>query len=170
VAKKKKSKKPIIESKNPVKGAVKWAAPEFNFYKKGAGWSIAIGLIGLIGGIFLILDGEYFTAAILVLGIIVLYQIGHKKPEKKQYGVDNGGMLIAERFFPSKDFRSFYAIKIRGGIKIYLDPLKFLGVRESMIVPKENSDDVLTVLSQNLPINNKGIEPLADKILRWMKI
>lgn len=164
------SRKSEQETKVRTSPLVRWEAPEFNFHSKSVFWSLGIGIIGFIGSAILIISREYFPAAIIVLAIIVIYQVGYFKPKKVHYAIDHGGLLLDDKFLSWKNYKNYFLIDIKGAIRVYLEPLKLLGVAESFIVPKEDTIAVLGVIAENLPRKKDGEEPWGDKILRWLKI
>ena len=174
IMKKKKRKIKIRKPKKtrakpkPKSRAVNFLAPEFVYYKKGAGWYFVIGIFGLATLAIAIWQRMWLMAVVIFLATIVFFQYSKHKPKSKKCHISEKEIIIDDKKFPISQFKSF---------SIYLDEsvshlfLERVGKLQSSIwlnVKNKDLKRVTGVLLKLLPLKEHHYRFMAN-FNRWFR-
>jgi len=87
---------------------ITWSALEYEEKERNTDWFWALGVIIFAGSATSIIFGNYFFAALLVIGGILLGFFAIKKPETVSYELNNEGLQIKNRLYPFEDIKAFW--------------------------------------------------------------
>jgi hypothetical protein len=85
-----------------------WSALEYEEKERSRDWFWALGIIVVTGAIASIIFSNYFFAALLVLGGVMLAFYAIKKPDLINYELNEEGLLMKHRFFPYENIKAFW--------------------------------------------------------------
>jgi hypothetical protein len=87
---------------------IEWSALEYEEKERNTDWFWALGVIVVAGAATSIIFGNYFFAALLVIGGALLGFFAVKKPEMISYEINDEGFQIKTRLYPYEDIRAFW--------------------------------------------------------------
>ncbi len=163
----KKVKKTGAKSKLKTR-AVNFLVPEFVYYKKGLGWYIVSGIIGLglIGAA--VWQRQWFLAVIILLAIIVFFQYSKKRPQSKKCHIGKDGIKIDQKTFPPNLFKSFSIIYDRPVSHLFLETSKRFYPSFWLHVKNKDLARVKKALLGVLP-EKQTQEGMIVRINRWFR-
>lgn len=148
---------------------IDWTASEFVAHHKGAGWYIALALIG-----FLIASGVYILTrdvfSVLVIGTLagIVGVAANRQPRVMEYRLDRSGLAIGRRFHPYGEFKSFSVIDEGVFSNITFMPMKRFIPPVSIYFSPEDERRIIEVLSRHLPMQPAPHDAL-DTVLRRIR-
>jgi len=165
---KKAQKTPKIKKVKIKFRAVNFLAPEFLYYKKGAGWYLALISAGLIIIGIAIWQKMWFLGAIILLSLIVFLQYSKMRPQSKKCHISLYHIKINDKIFPIEWFKSFSLIYDKPHSHLFLETAKRLSTSFWLHVKmkdlKRVRDSLLAILPEK-PVQ----ESFMVKINRWIK-
>lgn len=133
---------------------LEWSALEYEEKDRSQDWFWALGIIVITSSIASIILGNYFFAALLILGGVLLGFFALKKPEIVVYELNDKGLKIRNRLYPYENIKAFW---VQLEKKISLNPSDHRTEMKPMLFI--NSERIfMPVIS--IPIN----ETIADDI------
>lgn len=165
--KKKRKTKPKRKPKAKAR-AVNFLAPEFVYYKKGLGWYIVSGIIGLglIG--VAVWQRQWFLGAIIFLTLIVFFQYSKKRPQSKKCHIGKDEIKIDQKPFPLNWFKSFSIIYDRPVSHLFLETSKRFYPSFWLHIKNKDLARVKKALLGVLP-EKQAQEGTIVKINRWFR-
>jgi hypothetical protein len=148
---------------------VTWTASEFVAHHKSAGWYFGLlaGTAAVTGLVYLFTRDAISAVSIGVVGILFAI-LSSKKPRQLSYAVDSRGIHIGDKLYPYGVFKSF-SIQQEGVLGyISLLPLKRFMPEISVYFPPENGDEIVKILSNNLPYEHRQ-EQSIDRLMKRMR-
>jgi hypothetical protein len=85
-----------------------WSALEYEEKDRSKDWFWALGIIVVTSSIASIIFGNYFFAALLVLGGFLLGFFAIKKPDMVTYELNEKGLKIRNRLYPYESIKAFW--------------------------------------------------------------
>lgn len=139
-----------------------WRAPEFVYKKKTAKWYLAIGIFFLIILSVFILGKSWFAAMIVALSFWLFLSYAEKHPKLVDYKVDNTGITIGDKVITYGEIHSFTVDTTGETQTISLNTNYPFAMPVTMVVKKDNIDDVLNILIEHIPYQRDL------SFLRWL--
>ncbi len=148
---------------------VSWTASEFIAHHKDGGWYAAMAGGSILFGIVVYLITRDLISVISIGIVVILFLIiSAKKPQQRTFAVDNLGISVDDKFYPFDSFKSF-SITSEGAINsIIFMPLKRLMPELTVYYPPEDEDRIISVLSVNLP-NDQKEEKKVDRLMKRLR-
>lgn len=87
---------------------IEWTLHEYKHQEKTNDWFWALGIIVLASTITSIIYDNYFFAAVILLGGILMWHFSIKKPELVKYELNKDGFKVKNRIYPYKEIKSFH--------------------------------------------------------------
>ena len=84
-----------------------WSALEYEERERSPDWFWALGIIVVTSSLAALIYGNYFFAALLVLGGALLGFFAVRKPEVVTYELGGKGLVVGDRFYPHENIKSF---------------------------------------------------------------
>jgi hypothetical protein len=131
---------------------LQWSLPEFEEKERSRDWYWALGMIVICGAIAAVIYGNYFFAALIILGGILLGFFASKKPQIVDYELNERGLKVGKSLYPYDTIKSF---------NVYVGPKSHLVIHTAGIlmpilaIPVEEQD---TELILEIMLNN-GVAP-----------
>lgn len=85
-----------------------WSALEYEEKERSQDWFWALGVIVVTSSIASIIFGNYFFAALLILGGLLLGFFAIKKPDLITYELNEKGLKIRNRLYPYDSIKAFW--------------------------------------------------------------
>ena len=149
-----------------------WQFPEFIKYQRTVSWYIwtALIVIGLI--IYSIFTANFFLIVIVLMVLLILFIHYKQEPLLVNFEIAEGGIVLANKFYPYKDIKNFWLIYEPPDTKfLYFD---FVNAwRPRLIIPLDKQNPLqirkilLKYLTEDLEQKN---EPLSEALGRFLKL
>ena len=138
---------------------VTWQAPEFIQHQKGIGWYFVLGGITAVLALasYWATDGDIFASASIVVALIVLASFAARAAKDRTYSIDEDGVYIDDKLHPYGEMQSFSIVHDGAQESIYLLPAKRFAAPLSLYVPVEKGEEVISVLEQYLPYDERDV-------------
>jgi len=175
-------KRKKIKPKAPLRGKVKkrkkikkkefhgvnFLAPEFVYYKKGFGWYLILGLIGL-GLIALAFWLKYWLlSAVIFLSLVVFLQYSKFRPKSKKCRISKDEILIDDKKFRIDEFEAFTIYLDQPNSHLFLERVKRLRPSIWLHIKNEDLKRIIESLSAVLPAKKPQYNFLVN-LNRWMR-
>ena len=141
--------------------SVDWSASEYIEHEKDIRWYGA--LIGggvLLTALIFVITRDYLASAVVLLAIISIAVFAGRKPDTKQYSVDESGVKIGEKTYTYSQFRSFSLVEEGAINSIWLKPLKRFAPAVIMYFSPEDEQKIVDVLSNFLPHEDRELDAI----------
>jgi hypothetical protein len=145
-----------------------WQASEYTFYKKSPLWYFVILVLALLCIGAAIYFRQWILIAVIVMFVIVLIQYSRRKPEMRNYALNEQGIKIDDKTYSFKQFKSFWIIKTAEETSLNLEPLKRLSPIITISLSGVRTEDLRQILVKYLP-EQKREEELIDRISKKLK-
>lgn len=86
---------------------LEWTAPEYEDKERSRDWFWALGVIVVAGSAAAAIYGDYFFAALIVIGGVLLGYFASRRPDLVHYELGPRGLRINDRVFPYDSLKSF---------------------------------------------------------------
>lgn len=105
-----------------------WSALEYEEKERSRDWFWALGIIVVTGSITAVIFGNYFFAALLILGGILLGFFAVRKPEMVFYELADRGLKVRGRLYTYENIKAFWvqASTTQETEEVELKPLLFI--------------------------------------------
>ena len=134
-----------------------WSALEYEDKERSRDWFWALGVIVVTGALASIIFENYFFAALLIIGGILLGFFAIKKPEVVEYELNPDGLHTHNRLYPYKSIKAFW-VQADFSPEPLLRPMLFIHSERafipviSMHIPLEIAEDIHEIFSSfNIP-------------------
>jgi hypothetical protein len=146
---------------------ISWTAAEFVHHEKTPLWYLALiaCTIVLAAAVLLISHDKVSTALIVIIGIIFGITAG-RQPRSLQYLLDAKGITINRAFRPYSDFKSFAIIQEAEATGIVFFPLGRFTLPLSVYVGLNETDEVVTKLTDYLPNDQTHGHDALDRFVQ----
>ena len=142
---------------------------EFPHHIKNELWYIGIGLLLLVGVLASISTRNYLFALVIVAGGLAIFRLAPLRPKTRKIEITPRGIGWGEQFWGYHQLKSFWAAEVNGTVTVYLERLNLASLIH-FDVPDDRVDDVLVVLSLELPFHAHKNEPVPDRLARLLRI
>lgn len=166
IKKQKKKLSEIVKKKNVL---ISWEAPEFIYYKKNTYWYIALIGVSLLFAAFFFWQDNWSAFVLVIVAAIVLFLMASQKPKKKKYTISEKGFYIDDKFYPAKDFKSFYITYTGKIANLHFEKTDKLSLPMSAIIQNVDQKMVYSIIKKMLPENTKIKSTYADTLNEWIK-
>ncbi len=149
--------------------SVQWSASEYVEHEKDSRWYLALigGGLALTALVFLI-TRDILATVVVFLAIISVAVFAGRKPETKQYSVDENGVKAGDKTFSYAQFRSFSVVEEGAIDSIWLKPLKRFAPAVIIYFSPEDEEKIIEVLSNFLPHEDRELDPI-DKFSKRVR-
>lgn len=146
-------------------GSISWTASEFIAHHKSTGWYVAlIGAAIFIAALVWLLTKDKVSAAVVVVGALLLAVYGARQPRQLDYRLDQQGLTVGPRHFSYHAFRSF-AIMPEGAFNsIVFMPLKRFSPLTTIYYAPEDEEKIVSLLSERLPMEQRK-KDMVDRLM-----
>ena len=107
-------------------GKIIWSAPEYEDKERSKDWFWALGIIVATSAVAAIIFNDYFFAAILVLGGVMLGFFSVRKPKDISYELNERGLRISNIAYPYETIKSFWVQSEASSENAKTKPLLFV--------------------------------------------
>ncbi len=157
-------------SQKPAKDqAVSWTGSEFIANEKNGKWFIVFftALVLVVAAVFILTRDYISTISIALVGGLFAF-LANNKPRQLAYKIDNSGINIGSKFYPFEQFKSFSLAREDAIEYVNLMPLKRFMPDVSIYFPPEETEKIVTILSDHLPHHDTG-ERQIDKLAKRLR-
>ncbi len=170
-------KSEIHHAKVKPKHQIIWDAPEFHYYPKNHFW--IFGMMVLFAAMIMLLYAlrdwlylgtlDYLLVSVIVVLIVYLLQrYGHAKPSKFKVELGERGITFRHQFYAYTSLKSFWLVEEPKTV-LYLDPAIWVWLPISIILDKEDLEEVRAFLTRYLPEHPTASELFVDRLGRLMR-
>lgn len=143
---------------------LEWSAPEYEDVKRGNDWFWALGVIIVAGSLASIIYKDFFFAALLILGGVLLGFFAIKKPDIIQYELNQKGLRIQKQLYLYEDIVSFH-IEEEPRPTLFIKSERFFLPIISIPIEMYMAEDIHAVLSAKNITEEKMQEHPSEKIM-----
>ena len=93
---------------NTTVGIIKWELPEYTHKEKSNDWYWALAVVVVCGSIASVIYGNYFFAALLIIGGVLMGFFAGKKPDWVEYELNERGFKMKNRIHPYENIKHFW--------------------------------------------------------------
>ncbi len=141
--------------------SVQWSASEYVDHEKDSKWYLALGGGGFVlTALIFLITQDFLASTVVFLAIISIAIFAGRKPETKQYSVDENGVTVGEKNFSYSQFRSFSVVEEGAIDSIWLKPLKRYAPAVIIYFAPDDEDKIIEVLSNFLPHEDRELDPI----------
>lgn len=157
------AKKTRTESK------ITWSASEYIDHEKDAKWYLGITLVAaaVVAVVFLV-TGDLLAVVAIVLAFVVIAFYAKRKPQTKEYTIEENGLKIGDKAYEFSRFRSFSLVDEGGINSIWLRPLKRFVPPAVIYCSPEDEDKIIDRLSGFLPYEDHELDAI-DRFSRRIR-
>ncbi|HUD05680.1 MAG TPA: hypothetical protein VMR18_02040 [Candidatus Saccharimonadales bacterium] len=150
-------------TKDPI--SVSWSASEFVEHKKSPSWYAVLVIVAIVlAAIVLVLTHDKISTGVVILAAILFGIYAGRQPRTLKYQLDEGGLTIADKFYPYDILKSFAVIDEGQATGILLIPLKRFMPQIPIYCSRDEEEKIIGVLSSRLPM-----EEHSDTIDNFMR-
>ena len=143
---------------------LEWSALEYEDKEKSKDWFWALGIIVITGSLASAMFGNYFFAALLVLGGGMLGFFATKKPETISYEMNMRGLKMNNQLYPYESIQSFWVTLEKKPTLLIKSGRVFMPII-SIPIEEAHADDIRSImLSREIP-EEEMREHLSEKIM-----
>ncbi|MCA9356842.1 hypothetical protein H6784_03590 [Candidatus Nomurabacteria bacterium] len=154
----------------PTPRSISWEAPEHHHVEKGNDWFFALAIIIVAMVVAAILFDNVLFALLIGLAGGALAVSAAKRPSIVPYSVSVRGVKIEDRLHPFSTLDSYYIDEDNPhGPQLLIKSNKKLMPLLVMSIPKENIDDIETILKEKLQEEELN-ESLLIKVLELLGV
>lgn len=141
--------------------SVQWSASEYVEHEKDSMWYLLLfaGGITLTAFIYLV-TRDILASSVVLLAVISIGIFAKRKPETKNYSVDDKGLQIGDKKYNYSQFRSFSVVEEGAIDSIWLKPLKRFAPAVIIYFAPEDEEKIIEVLSNFLPHEDRKLDPI----------
>ncbi|KKU75712.1 MAG: hypothetical protein UY01_C0006G0041 [Candidatus Nomurabacteria bacterium GW2011_GWB1_47_6] len=147
-----------------------WSALEYEDRERSRDWFWALGVIVVTGSIASIIFENYFFAALLILGGVLLGFFAVKKPEVITYELGKEGLGVKDRLYPYESIKAFW-VQADFSPEPLLRPMLFIHSERAFMpvvsihIPLEMAEDIHEVFSSREIAEVEMKEHPSEKIM-----
>lgn len=148
---------------------LEFSAKEFPHYPKNQLWYLGVGLLLFSVLTLALREGNYSLALVMVALGLAIFRLADLHPQTKAVRLTVRGVYWGDRFFPYHRLRSFWITEVAGLANLYIDQLN-LSPTIHLIIPGNQTEQAGLILGSFLPWHDHKVEPLADRLNRWLRL
>lgn len=148
---------------------ISWTASEYIEHTRGPIWYLSLGVITLVfaAAVYIYNKDRFATAIVAVVGIIVaVYSL--KKPQQLTYQLSDDGLMIGEKSYSYRLFKSFAIIHEGALSSITLLPIKKFMPPLSIFFEATDEEHIVKILGNHLPYEERGLDKI-DSLTRKLR-
>ena len=148
--------------------SISWTASEFIEHNRGKTWYLllVVSTFGLAVLVYFLTKDMFGALIIVVLGMIVA-SIAHRKPRQIGYGLSSRGIVIGDKNYSYKEFKSFAIVRDGALTSLVLVPLKKFAAPISVFFDPDDEKKIISILGDHLPLEQRSadhIDSLSRKL------
>ncbi|MGA3129121.1 MAG: hypothetical protein ABSD13_20715 [Candidatus Korobacteraceae bacterium] len=156
---------PGLKSNAPSK-PVNWSEAEFIANHKSIGWFLLLGLAAVIvATLVYIYNHDLVSVIVIGLAAVFLGIVANRQPRKLDYGINDSGLQIGQKFYSYDTFRSFAISNEESVPSIIFIPLRRFMPYITVYYSASNEKAILEVLNKHLPFDNQHRDAI-DNLMR----
>ena len=144
-----------------------WSALEYEEKEKTNDWFWALGVIIVAGSITAIIFANYFFAALLIIGGVLLGFFSTRKPEVIDYELNNKGLKIKDHFYPYEKIKSFF-VQSDNKPLLFIRSERFFMPIISMPIEYMQAESIYKKMIEEEIIEEKMAEHPYEKIMEHL--
>lgn len=147
--------------------SLKWQAPEYHHYQRGADWFWAVGIITISIVVLAFFFNNALFGVLILLSAIILITFVVRQPKIIDYEINVRGITINNELHPYLTLESFWTETRGGDPRIILKSKKIIMPMIIIPVHDDDVDDVNSILREF--IEEKELhEPASHKIMDYL--
>lgn len=153
-----------------------WEAEEFEYHHKDGTWFLSAGIIGMAFLAFAAMTRNFLMIPLIFIFAFVVYVFAVKKPRVMEFEISGDGVAMKPteggegKFFPFKDFSSFWIFHRGGGRnELSFETNKLLYPHLKIPLPEEINVENLRATLANFVEEKEQEESLSEILARWLK-
>lgn len=144
------SQEPAVEDVDEVS----WTASEFIAHHKTSSWYLTLGVsAAIVAAIVLLLTKDVFSTVIVVIAAILFGVAASRQPRELEYAVGSHALIIGNKQYPYRDFRSFSVVDEGAFSSIIFMPLKRFAPPISIYYHPGDEQYIVEALADHLPMD-----------------
>ncbi|MEK7140728.1 MAG: hypothetical protein AAB815_03005 [Patescibacteria group bacterium] len=143
---------------------IQWSALEYEERERTRDWFWALGIIIVTASVASIIFGNYFFAALIILGGTLLGFFAIRKPEMVTYEINDRGLKVRTRIYPYENIKSFWVMVEKKPTLFIKSERVFMPIISMPIDPAMAEDIRNVMLFQNVP-EEEMREHASEKIM-----
>ena len=157
---------------DPGKQLSAWNFPEYEQRERSKLWWVLFTSLSVLMIIIALVSANFLFALIILLADVIVLALHFKQPLQVDLAIFENGLAVGDKFFPWKEFDSFWIIYEPPKIKnIFLHFKTALKPRLTIPLDKQNPLEIrkilLEYLDEDLAQEN---EPTSDALSRVLKL
>ena len=153
----------------PPEQSISWTASEYVAHHKTARWYILLAVSAtLLAALIWLLTKDETSAAVVIIGAIVLGVYGARQPRELTYFLNPDVLSIASKRYKLEEFRSFTVDDQQPFTSINLFPLKRFAPSLSIYYDPNDENAILNILATRLPMEDHKPD-LVDHLMRRIR-
>lgn len=158
------------EESPAVDGVLEWSAPEYIQKSKSTIWFAGLGVVALILVLVDIFFMRVYTFSALVVVMSVAVVVWSRRPARTvYYRLDESAIVINEKRFPFRDFRSFGVVQEDGFYSITMVPSKRFLPSVNIYFPEDLGEYIVDTLGVFLPMEKIKLD-FIDNLMRRLNL
>lgn len=158
-------------------GPIVWEAEEFEYHHKDGTWFLSAGIIGMAFLAFAAMTRNFLMIPLIFIFAFVIYVFALKKPRVMEFEISGDGVAMKTtegggegKFFPFKDFSSFWIFHRGGGRnELSFETNKLLYPHLKIPLPEEINVEDLRATLAGFVEEKEQEESLSEILARWLK-
>jgi hypothetical protein len=148
---------------------VSWSASEFIAHDKTGGWYLLLGIgAAVVTVLVYVITRNTFSALVIAFACVVFGIFAARKPQTKQYTLDENGIQADDKFYLYENFKSFSVVFDGGMGCIWLRPLRRIVPTVAMYYAPEDEDRIIMMLENFLPMEDREHD-VIDRLSRRIR-
>lgn len=149
---------------------LEWSAPEYEEKARSRDWFWALGVIVVTGSVASIIFENYFFAALLIIGGLLLAFFAIKKPDTIEYELNADGLRTHTRLYPYESIKAFWVQADFSPVPA-VRPILFIHSERSFLpiisvpIPLQIAEDIHAAFSERDIAEVEMKEHMAEKIM-----
>ncbi|MEK7680530.1 MAG: hypothetical protein AAB348_00560 [Patescibacteria group bacterium] len=160
------------ENLSPGNVVFEWVIKEYDKYDRSRRWYFVAGIFGILMLVYALFARNYLFVLIVILFGIILFMQDMQEPMEVDFAITETGLVLGNRFYPFKEFDSYYIIYNPPDVKSLYFLTKSV-MRHRLQIPLFDFDPrpIREYLNHYIVEDvEKEEEPFTDRIARRFKI
>jgi len=144
---------------------VSWLGSEYIHHEKSGAWFMALfGIAVLAAGLVFLVTRDFITSGMIVFCAFIFGVFSRREPKQIQYSVSDNGIVIDDKSFSYKQFKSF-SVAQEGAIEnIILRPVKRFDTYKTIYCAPEQLDQIVEIMSSHMAMDDHAPDAV-DKLM-----
>jgi hypothetical protein len=156
-------------SAHPAIEPIRWSASEFISHQKTSSWYVVFGMgAGVLTFLVIYITSSIMSGLVVAMASVALAVFAARKPETKQYELNDSGIMIGGNAYPYEQFKSFSVVEEGALESIWLRPLKRYMPTMVIYFAPEDEQRIVDMLENFLPEETRALDTI-DKISRRIR-